>query len=839
MKNLFLLPTLLLGTVWLTAQNTRYVAPSAQGQNNGTSWTDAFTDLHTALAAAQSGDAIWVAEGTYRTTNGTDRTARFQLKSGIKLYGGFAGSESSLDERDWTEHPTIFDGDIGVQGDSTDNTYNLLFLPFPDGNTQVDGIVFQNGVANGASGNFNPTTAGAAMFIDGTDSIAYPLIKNCRFAHNTAGLGGGAVYANAGTNGAIAPRFQNCIFEHNRAAGGNGGAVYRNGSSWLEWPDDFKDCFFVNNSANSGGAILFADAQRLDTLQIEGCTFQGNTAVNFGGAFHTGGRLNGSLIAVRNTGFEQNRARIGGGFCYYSDVTPIKTLSFEACRFEKNRLKSANPLLSLFAPDLEIYSGYSSANSGDVDIDGCQFIEQDTFSGNEIVGFFKRIAIQKSLFTGTRVLYCGSPEETLFHDNICGPNADGFNFSGQQQSVSIQVYNNLFFNSKIYLGPVSPSFIMGNVFAGNQFAIHPDPPFFALKPSYIFNNVFYNNVNLNAAGLEYRIPFRNDSAYFFNNLVTDLPDCANLPSLFTCGPGNIFGADPLFADTASVDFRLLPCSPAVNAGTNDFYQQLDILTDLGGGPRIQDGAADIGAYESPSLAAATATTIRPACPGGTGAVTFDLMNGCAPYDIQWTGANGSGADTTVLLPGDYVFLITDQRGKTWNEAITIDEAPAPVLINIITPASCFDCPDGAISCSVTSGQGPFQYLWSTGSTADSLSGIAPGDYALTLTNGIGCSYFYAFNVDFGSGATEGNMLSQTLQLSPNPAHTELRLALEHPLDGDVSLQIRSVSGQFMRQEIWRAGSTSRSMNLAGLAPGAYLLRVQGAAGRATVVFFIE
>lgn len=825
----------------LAAQSIHRVNPAAQGQNNGTSWADAFTDLHAALAAALTGDAIWVAEGTYRTTTGTDRTIHFQLKSGVKLYGGFAGTESSLDEREWLSHPTIFDGDIGVQGDSTDNTFNLLFLPFPDGNTQVDGIIFQNGVANSfTSNNFDPTTAGAAMFIEGTDSIAYPLVKNCRFSHNTSGFGGGAVYATAGASGSIAPRFQNCIFEYNRAAGGNGGAVYRNGSSWLEWPGDFQDCSFVKNSAGSGGAIVFADAQRLDTLQIEGCTFQGNVAVNFGGAFNTGGRPNGTMISVRNTNFEENRARIGGAFCYYSDVAPIKAFSFELCRFEKNRLQSSNPFLSLFAPDLEIYSGYFSANNGEINIDRCQFIEQDTFSGNEITGFFKRMTIQKSVFTGTRVLNCGSPGEILFHNNICGPNVDGFNFSGSQQSISVWVYNNLFFNSNIFIGPVSPSFIMGNVFAGNQFTLNPDPPFFALQPSYVFNNVFYDNVNLNPASPEYRIPLRNDSAYFFYNLIADMPDCVNLPSLYACGTGNIFGADPLFADTASGDYRLQPCSPAVNAGVDDFYEQLGILTDLGGELRILDGATDIGAYESPSLAEAAAVSIRPACSGtATGAVTFDLLNGCAPYNIQWTGANGAGNDTTALLPGDYVFMLTDQRGKIWSQALTIHEAPVPVLMDNTTAASCFNCPNGAIVPVITDGLGPFHYLWSDGSTAGSLSGIAPGDYFLTLTDGAGCNYFYDFHLSFESGTTEGKARFLALQLAPNPAHTELRLTLDRPLGDDASVQVRSAAGQFVKREAWPAGSRTKSLDIAGLVPGAYLVQVRGEPGWVTALFLVN
>jgi len=79
----------------------RYVNADATGNNNGSSWTDAYTDLQSALVAAQTGDEIWVAKGTYKPTSGSDRTATFQLKNGVVLYGGFAGTESDRAQRNF------------------------------------------------------------------------------------------------------------------------------------------------------------------------------------------------------------------------------------------------------------------------------------------------------------------------------------------------------------------------------------------------------------------------------------------------------------------------------------------------------------------------------------------------------------------------------------------------------------------------------------------------------------------------------------------------------------------------------------------------------------------
>ena len=64
-------------------------------------WVDACGDLQTALDLAVPGDEIWVAEGSYRPDRGTgDRKGTFQLLSGVAIYGGFAGTETSRDQRD-------------------------------------------------------------------------------------------------------------------------------------------------------------------------------------------------------------------------------------------------------------------------------------------------------------------------------------------------------------------------------------------------------------------------------------------------------------------------------------------------------------------------------------------------------------------------------------------------------------------------------------------------------------------------------------------------------------------------------------------------------------------
>jgi len=126
-----------------------YVDADATGTNNGASWADAFTTLQPALDAAAAGYQIWVAEGTYKPTwefaVGDPRSATFQMKNGVAIYGGFDLSVgvTEFEGRDWVAHVTILSGDIGIEGDNSDNSYHVFYHPEGtnlDGSAVLDGF---------------------------------------------------------------------------------------------------------------------------------------------------------------------------------------------------------------------------------------------------------------------------------------------------------------------------------------------------------------------------------------------------------------------------------------------------------------------------------------------------------------------------------------------------------------------------------------------------------------------------------------------------------------------------------------------------------------------------
>lgn len=218
---------------------TVYVKKDATGLNNGTSWQNAYTDLSKAINSTTSGQ-IWVAQGTYFPTtdlNGqipTDaKLNTFKLKLNIAIYGGFSGVETNLNQRNWTNYPTILSGNIGDANLYTDNLIHVFSCEYVNLNstTILDGLTIKGG---------------------------YAVNDN-----------GGGIYVNQTTDGSF--KLKNCILEENYALG-YGGALYVFNSNPI-----IEDCIFRNNKAYQGGGmyLYYSDAT------ISNCNIDNNIADNF------------------------------------------------------------------------------------------------------------------------------------------------------------------------------------------------------------------------------------------------------------------------------------------------------------------------------------------------------------------------------------------------------------------------------------------------------------------------------------------------------------------------------------------------------------------------------
>lgn len=121
-----------------------------------------------------------------------------------------------------------------------------------------------------------------------------------------------------------------------------------------------------------------------------------------------------------------------------------------------------------------------------------------------------------------------------------------------------------------------------------------------------------------------------------------------------------------------------------------------------------------------------------------GQLRFTVFGGTPPYSYRWSD-NRTGPLLGQLTAGTYRVTATDARGCTLVDTLTL---PGPDTLRILTEAqlhiSCTGEEDGLLQIAGTGGRPPYQYLWSNGSTSPLLSGLAPGDYRLSLTDFNGC-----------------------------------------------------------------------------------------------------
>lgn len=270
----------------LHAGNIFFVKQNSHG--NGTSWMDAFGSLQQALNVAQTGDAIWVARGEYFTTSGNNRNLYFRIKDGVKLYGGFAGTESSLAQRNIGANRTILSGEIGTSS-LEDNAYTVVFTENVSSNTVVDGFIITGGTANVEQDGSSQVkeSCGAGWYNLANGAHSSPIIRNCKFVdnkaregagmynlainggecspiieksqfiQNTAALDGGAIYnGTLGANSKAAPKLTNVQFEYNIATYGGGMMNHAHDGQVAPL---VKQCRFISNKAHFQGAGVYND----------------------------------------------------------------------------------------------------------------------------------------------------------------------------------------------------------------------------------------------------------------------------------------------------------------------------------------------------------------------------------------------------------------------------------------------------------------------------------------------------------------------------------------------------------------------------------------------------
>ncbi|RKD19027.1 hypothetical protein BCY91_14220 [Pelobium manganitolerans] len=324
-----------------------YVKPIASGTGNGFSWENASSDLQAMIDLAGNTQQIWVAGGTYTPKSipsdinysiGGARNACFLLKNDAKIYGGFAGTESNLSERDLTNtaNASILDGNVEIDGEAT-NAYHVVVAAGNSNAAVLNGFTIQNGIAL-ASLETNPDDFPTL----GTDKILP--------------YSGGGLYL---ANSAIS--LQNLTIQHNHVnSEGAAIAIVPSASAIPESPNlsnEFVNLIIADNESFVGTAGIYA---KKTDLVINNALFLNNLAGN-----NTVLSANdGSNVTVVNLTATQNEADGSGSTSILSaDQSSLKIYNSVIT----NNTYTDNPI-SAISSSLEIKNSLVFgivANAGD------------------------------------------------------------------------------------------------------------------------------------------------------------------------------------------------------------------------------------------------------------------------------------------------------------------------------------------------------------------------------------------------------------------------------------------------------------------------------------------
>ena len=336
------------------------------GENTGYSWTDAFVDLQDALDSIVDGQEIWVAAGIYTPTacpyyvTCTEKQKNFNLVNRrsdmihYRLYGGFDGTETARDDRDWATNVTVLSGDMngddawddlnGAWTNREDNTYHVLLfdpLPIEDALT-IDGFTVTGGEATGEEG--EQRDGGGFSLSNHTVTI-----RNLIFIGNSAAVNGNAFSCNGCDVTVEDSYFFRNIFPDGTTGGGTVSVSGTLSIARVTFEENRAPLGAVSFNAPTGGeTLIVADTDFLDnsasvgTAAISGA---GGAAIITGCAFIGNVGYAAGAVALNNVG----------------------SAMLDACYFENNAASSTEP-------GNEGSTGALSVSEGSFSITDSQFI---------------------------------------------------------------------------------------------------------------------------------------------------------------------------------------------------------------------------------------------------------------------------------------------------------------------------------------------------------------------------------------------------------------------------------------------------------------------------------